>query len=108
MALHQAAEACEQLVGIDRLDQIVVGADEHARSTVEGLDPFARDEDDRKPLAVKVTELAADLVSADVRKANVEHHGGRPNPSRDLERVCPVTRLEHAIADALEHSGDKR
>ena len=50
-AAQQPAHAREQLVGRERLQEVVVGPDEEPRDPVERLRPLARDEDDRQVVA---------------------------------------------------------
>ena len=65
-------DAREQLVGIERLHQVVVGAEQQAGHAIGGIGPAAGDEDDREIVAVRLVELAAELVAARVGQIDLE------------------------------------
>src|SRR5205823_6720306 len=56
--------ARDELVRVDRLDEVVVGAEQKAGDAVVGLGAFARDEDDRQLLSEAVAELLVQLEAA--------------------------------------------
>ena len=73
----QAAEPRDQLLGVDGLDEVVVGPDQQADDAIRGLAPLAADEHDRQVLAEPLPQLAADLVARRPGKNRLEDDGGR-------------------------------
>ena len=63
----------DELVRGDRLDEVVVRPHEEAGDPIRSLDPIGGDEEDRKPVTVRLPKPPAHLVTADVAEAHVEH-----------------------------------
>jgi len=63
-ARDKSPSASEELVPIDRFDEVVVAADKEPGSAVDRCRPVARNEDDRNVVAELVTKLLADLEPA--------------------------------------------
>ena len=61
------SEADDQLVRVDRLDQVLVRTDMEAGDAVALVDAFASHEHDRQGLSIHVTKLPAWLVPGGVR-----------------------------------------
>jgi hypothetical protein len=78
----QPPGARKQLVGIGRLDDVVIATQKQACRAVERLRSVSGDEDDRKVIAELVSELAGDLEAAYVRKEDIEQNEGRTHPPR--------------------------
>ena len=77
----------DQLLRVDGLDEVVVGADQETDDPVGSLAPLAADEHDRQLLAVSLPQLAADLVAGRSRKDHVEDDRSGRERRRDLDRV---------------------
>ena len=97
----------EELGGLERLDEVVVRADEQAGDEIEPFRPAPGDEDDRQVFAVQVAERTADLVAARSRKVDVEEHEARPLGERRLERLVAVGRLHDRMADPAQQRADE-
>ena len=76
-ASKDPARPRKQLIVVERLHDVVVGADEEPGNPVRRRRSLARDEDNSDVRAVIVAQLPADLVAADLGEAHVEHDEGR-------------------------------
>jgi hypothetical protein len=63
----------KQLIVVERLHDVVVGANEEPGNPVRWRRSLARDEDDSELIAVLVAQLPADLLAAHVGKAHIEN-----------------------------------
>ncbi len=59
---------------VERLDEVVVGAEEHPGGSIEVVRLVGRDQDDGQLLAELIAQLSAELEAADVGQPDVEHH----------------------------------
>jgi hypothetical protein len=101
------AGAGEQLVGVERLDDVVVGADEESHRPVDRLDSVRGDEEDRQLLAEVVAELVAELEAADARQRHGEENERRPLRARSRERLLPAGSFDRGEAGAREQLRDE-
>jgi hypothetical protein len=100
----QPPGARKQLIGIGRLDDVVIATQKQACRAVERLRSVPGDEDDRKVIAELVSELAGDLEAAHVRKEDVEQHEGRTHPPRGHHGFFTGRCLRDRKACALEET----
>ena len=80
------SDPCEELVGIYRLGEVVVGADQETGGAIERLGAHAGDEKHGKVRADLLLELAADLEAADAWKHDVEKDERRALFLRHIDR----------------------
>ena len=57
----------EELTGVERLDDVVVCADEEPCDPIHWLCPIGREEDDGQFVPELIAQFAADLIATDVR-----------------------------------------
>jgi hypothetical protein len=69
---ERPAYARNEFVGIQRLDEIVVCAEQQAGNAVVRLCAFTRNEDDGELVAEQVAELAVELEAAALRQPDVQ------------------------------------
>jgi hypothetical protein len=105
---EEPSHASEQLVGIERLHEVVVAADEEAGHPIAGLRASSREEDDRQCFAELVLELAADLVAGYSRQEHLEDDERGPLPLGRSERLLATLSLVGGVTDPLEHARDER
>src|SRR3954453_3272675 len=106
-AAQQRAQAGEQLLALERLDEVVVGARVeplHAR-----LDRVARGQHEDRHV-VGGAQAARDLDAVELRQAEVEDHEVRVVRGGLVERCLPAAAEAHVVAvqaqRALEHLRD--
>ena len=105
---QQRAHAREQLLALERLDEVVVGAD------VEPLDArvqrVARGEDEDRRVVLVAAQLARDLDAVHPRQAEVEHDQVGEEGLGLVERLGAVARELDVVAlhpqRALQDLGD--
>lgn len=106
---EQRVDAREQLVGLERLDHVVVPAEQQPGRAVERLRAFARDEHDRQASRPFTTpQPPDDLVPREVRHHDVEHEQVRRLPARRLEGGDASLCLDGAIAARPQHLDEER
>ena len=106
-AAQQRAHPREQLVALEGLHQVVVGAGVEAlHARVHGV---ARGEHQDRHVAV-LAQPPADLHAVELGQAEVEHHGVGLEDAGLLERGLAVARHPHLVAlhveRAAQHAGD--
>jgi hypothetical protein len=100
--IQEAYDARDQLTRIDRLDQVVVGPDQHAAGAIERIGPLAGDEDDRDRVAVAVAERAADLVAVQAGQLNVEEDDSRRLVGDRRQNLGAARETPGGVTDPLE------
>src|SRR5918996_4935937 len=101
-ALDHVLQPHEELVGRERLDEVVVAAQEEAGDPVHRLDALARDEEHADGVAERGAKASAHLPPRDPRQSDVEDERLRLLPGRRGERGLPVRRLANLPAGPLE------
>jgi hypothetical protein len=96
----------QQLALVERLHDVVVGAEKEPGDPVVRLRPVTREEDDRDVVAEPFPKLAADLVAAHFGKVDLEQDERRLNLPRRLQSLAPIPRLPRFVAHALEQIRD--
>ncbi len=86
-AAQQGADPGQQLLALERLDQVVVGAAVEAGDPVLGLGPGGQHQDRHVTL---LAEAAADLDPVEAGEAEVEDDQVGDEPDRHVERLDPV------------------
>ena len=96
-ALDQLAHPHDQLLQVDGLAEVVVGADEQPGDAVGGLAAAPRHEHDRQLRPVEVAQLAADLVPGDVGEVDLDHRDPRRVRGQRDERVASGSLLRRHV-----------
>ena len=97
----------EHLVGIDRLDQIRVGAALQPAGTVDRLDRRGRDVDHRRRAVHRIAlDELADLEPGDVRKAYVEHDEVYAALAETAQGFGARRCLDHGVATAAQPAAE--
>ena len=106
-AAQQRADAGEQLVALEWLDEVVVGA--RVEPLHAGVDRVARGEHQDRHVALGA-HAPRNLHAVELRQPEVEHHRIGLEHARLLERGLPVARDADVVAllveRAAEHAGD--
>ena len=104
---HQRADPRQQLLALERLDEVVVGAAVESLDAVVGLG--ARGEDQDRDVALGA-QPAADLDAVEPRQAEVEDDEVGDELLGRRERLLAVGRGAHLVAllaqGAAQHVGD--
>src|SRR3954453_4325335 len=106
-AAQQRAQAREQLLALERLDEVVVGAGVEALDA--RLDRVARGEHEDRHIVGRA-QAPRDLDAVDLRQAEIEDHEVGMVGGGLVERCLPVARDPHVVAvqaqRALQDLGD--
>ena len=94
-APQQRADPREQLLALERLRQVVVGAGVEAADAVLGLGASGQHQD--RHVALRA-QAAADLDAVEAGQAEVEHDEVRDEAGGDVERLDAVGRGAHLVA----------
>ncbi|HEV8248374.1 MAG TPA: hypothetical protein VGQ15_00245, partial [Gaiellaceae bacterium] len=78
MPSERPADARQELVSVEGLDEVVVGAQEEARDDIPSVAALAGDENDGKVVANRVVQLTKHLVAAEAGQADLEEDEARP------------------------------
>ena len=92
---HQGPQACQQLLALERLHQIVIGAGIEPLDAVVGL-RAGREDQDRH--VARGTDAPADLDSVELGKPEVEHDQVGDELFRELQRLDAVARRADLVA----------
>ena len=106
VAPGERPQACVELIGVERLHDVVVGADQQARNSIERLDACAGNKHDSHVVAVTLSERATHLVAGDFLEGDLEHDQRRRKSVRKLHRLDAGRRLVWHEAEALDESGN--
>ena len=104
----KAVDARKQLGWVERLDDVIVGAQTETRDSVEPLGPLTRDEHDRQLLAELGSELAADVVTAHSGEIDVQEDEARSLLPRDPQRFFPRRGPARPITPTVEDLRNER
>ncbi len=108
-APQQGPEPGEQLLALERLDEVVVGA--RVESLDARLDRVARGQHEDRHVVLLAAQLLGDVEAVHPRQAKVEDHEIGQEPVRLVERHEPVLGDADLVAlhpqRALEHLGDR-
>ena len=96
----------QQLALVERLHDVVVGAEKESGNPIVGLRPVTREEDDRDVVAETIPQLAANLVAVYFGEVDLEQDESRLNLPRVLERLPSIARPARFVAHALEEIRD--
>src|SRR5690348_13015726 len=88
-AAQQRAHACQQLLALERLDEVVVSADVEALDA--GLQRVARGEDQDRHLVAALAQAAGDVHAVEPGEAEVEDDQVGQEGMRLLEALDPVS-----------------
>jgi len=99
---HGATDPREKLAFIERLHDIVVGAEQEPCDAVEWLGSLAGHEDDRDLVPKALAQLSAHLVAAHGGEVDVQEDKRRPLAVRDLEGVSAIVGLDGPPSDPVE------
>src|SRR5919198_4569732 len=100
--------ARQHLLRVERLQNVVVGAEQEPARRVERIDALSRHEDDRKLLPEQAAEVAEDRVAGDAGQADVEQDERRALRASRRQGFLPRRRLPHAATGRLEDARDQR
>ena len=106
MAAKHGSNPRQQLALVERLHDVVVGAEKEPGDSVVRLGPVAREEDDRNIVPEPLAEPAADLVAAHFGEVDLEEDERRLKLARGLQSLASVLRLTSFVADPLEEARD--
>src|SRR5438874_13380316 len=98
----------KQLGWIERLHDVIVGAQTETRASVEPLGSLTRDEHDRQLLPELGSELAADVVTAHSGEIDVQEDEARSLLPRDPQRFFPRRGPARPIPPRVEGLRDER
>src|SRR5919202_285036 len=104
----EPADAGKKLVHGERLDDVVVGADEKSRDAVVGLRSRAGEEQHRELLPQLLPEHAADLVAGAVSERDLQDDQRRRILPRSLQPGLAARGLDDVVALLLEEMGELR
>jgi hypothetical protein len=107
LAVDEPPYPGDQLVGVERLDDKVVSAEEQARDPVERLGAEAGEEEDRQLVAALASELATDLVAGHVGQADLEHDERNAVRAHSVERGGAGAHFDRLESGPVERSGRK-
>ena len=120
VAPRQRPQACVEPIGVERLHDVVVGADQQARNSIERLDACAGNKHDSHVVAVTLSERATHLVAGDFLEGDLEHDQRRRKSVRKLHRLdarrawsgtkprrsrSPATRVRQAASPSAMRAG---
>ena len=105
---QERPDAIGQLLGVERLQDVVVRSDQKTSDPIEGFRARPRHEHDRDGFAVGVAQLSADLVAGHPRQVDVQNHERRSHCARHVERVVATRRLVHGAVDSQQRFDDER
>jgi hypothetical protein len=97
---QQAADAREELVGGERLGEVVVRADQEPGRAVQRLRPRRRHEDDADPV-VRLLQPAADLVAREPRELDGDHGDVGRLRTGEGKRILAARRADRFVPRVL-------
>src|SRR5919201_4624385 len=94
----EALDACEQLVGVEWLDDLVIGAQHQFRHSIERFGSLAGEGDDRDAISLLLPEVLQERVAARAGKLHVQEDKHRQTPRDRVQCILCGCGLDASAA----------
>jgi len=106
-AIRQPPDPGDELTGIDGLHHVVGRTEEDSRRPVERLRALARDDDDRRLVAIALPQPSRELIATHARQLDVGKDDIRTSLRDELQRLFGTRQTDSRVSRPFEHGNEQ-